>query len=161
MKYLKPYKIFESFEVHDPTSILQTDDNSNEIIDIIKDRLIDLSDDGYDMNIYLRSIKYPNSGPSINYSFKPTGLKEISVRIERHNFAWFYIRDILDYINSLASHMNSNYNISIDVCYSMKYIDVPRKVGDSYLDVIRTMGDSYVEGVELTFHQRKSPKVEI
>jgi len=161
MKYLKSYKIFESFQVHDPTSILQTDDSSNEVVDIIKDRLIDLSDDGYNMDIYLRSIKYPNSGPSVNYSFKPTGLKEISVRIEKHDFTYFYIRDVLDYINSLASHINSNYNISIDVCHSQKYIDVPRRFGDTYLDVIRTMDKSYVKGVELTFHQRKSPKVEI
>lgn len=163
MKHLKRYN--ESFQVYGDKTIDGTNDESiSEIVDIIKDRLIDLSDDGYSIDVYVRNVIQTGSGP---YSVFPTGKKEISVRIEKPPYGlvskgtYFYVRDILDSIESLISNMSSNFNVSIDACYSTRYVKIPRKFGDTYIDAIRTMGDSYVNGIDLTFHQRKSPKAEI
>lgn len=158
MKYLSTYKKYN--EAIDIVNKQCTIDHGD-VIDIIKDRLVDLDDDGFDISVMCSEHVDPlSNNPST---------KQIRVMIERPTTVsgldmpttksyYFSIKEVLDDIVSLASHINNEYNLSIDVCYSTKYLGISKSFGESYINALKNMGDVRVLGIELTFHQRKIPK---
>lgn len=147
---MKHLSIFEDFDVFGGFGSYDKI-HSQEIVDVIVDRLCGLSDDGFNIVI------------STGYSTSKPDMKEILVRIEKSDKtrSTFYIKEILDDLVSLISHINNEYNVSVSVCHSNRYVDIPKRIGDTYIDKLMEMSHYYVLGIQLKFHQRKNPKIDI
>ncbi len=158
MNHLKTYNIFEKeinedFNVYPwsgvgPDNIYGRHDviHSPEVVDIIKDRLTGLSDDGFNIDI--------KTGYKVVRSKLPSHVKEIVVRIKNHD-SLFSIKEVLDDIVALSSHINNEYTLSIDISFGQKYLPIPKLFAESYIDRLKKMFDSNVVGIELTFHKRR------
>jgi hypothetical protein len=158
MKYLSTYnKYNESIDIVNRQCAIDHGD----VIDVIKDRLADLDDDGFDISVMCSEHVDPLS--------KNPSTKQIRVRIEKSTTIsgldmqttkshYFSIKEVLNDIDSLTSHINNEYNLSIDVCYRTRYLSISKSFGESYINALKNMGDARVFGIELIFHQRKIPK---
>ena len=140
MRYLKTYKIFESFTFHG----WSYEDLENKgilgDIDIIKDRLIDLDDNEFEIV----------SSYSHYHNF-------ITVRIERPP-GRFFIYEVLGDIKSLVSHMDDRYTLDVKINFNDKYYPLNKIIGKTHLEQLHYLSSNPVRGITLEFHRRKAER---
>lgn len=127
MKYLKGYKIFES-------------SNDKELLEDIKDLLVDLEDQGFYVNVFKRRVDYSTTSEDILVSIYKE--KRPDPNISLYTLGIFEYSDVEYYVNRLINFMEKNNyilrgdledNIKLDTRYT-----VTRNTRSSYSQVIAT-----------------------
>ena len=136
-QFLRSYESFSSDS--DAWQIYKPSYNVEEFEDIIKGRLIEIDDNGFDINV------------SYNY-------KSITVRIEKPQKR-FLLSEILEDVMSLISHMNSGWGLSVGVKFDPNngynnIIKLNYGYVEGYIDQLKYLSTNYVNGIMLEFHQR-------
>ena len=142
MKHIKKY---EGFSINTDSRKNDNFEPNDPVLDIIRDRLIDLSDD------YQCSINKRRSLISVKIEKLP-----IYDNIPRVRFC---ISDILDDIIPLISHMDSEYNLSVGLLYGISYMNVTKIINKTYIQQLEDIKYSKIYGIKLSFFKRWVPKV--
>jgi hypothetical protein len=142
MKHIKKY---EGFSINTDSERTYNFEPNDPVLDIIRDRLIDLSDD------YQCSINKRRSFISVKIEKLPIYDNKPRVR--------FCISDILDDIIPLISHMDSEYNLSVGLLYGISYMNVTKIIDKTYIQQLEDIKYSKIYGIQLSFFKRWVPKV--
>ena len=143
MKHIKKY---EGFSINTDSGKNDNFEPNDPVLDIIRDRLIDLSDD------YQCSINKRRSLISVKIEKLPI-YDNIPPRVR------FCISDILDDIIPLISHMDSEYNLSVGLLYGISYMNVTKIINMTYIQQLEDIKYSKIYGIQLSFFKRLVPKV--
>lgn len=144
---IKSYESFSSDSDLWYSNQHKPDYNLEEYEDIIKDRLVELDDNGLNVKV-----KY-------NYN-------SISIRIEKPQKR-FLVKEALEDVISLISHMSDEWDLEVSIKFdpnnSYNKINKIMKLnyvydGEGYVDQLRYLSTNYVNGIELNFYQRKNTK---
>ena len=146
MKYLKTYN--ESFEI---SNLEHCYKDHGDVIDIIKDRLIELDDRGFDIGV--------SCSNKVNVKSNIHS-KVICVRIKGHKSPnRFFIHEILSDILPLISHLNNEYSLGVKLCHDTRYHDMVKIIGKTHIEQLENMKYQPVAGIELDFYKRKEDRV--
>ena len=103
MRYLKTYKLFESYFKSD-------------FIDDIKDLTLDLSDEGFE--VYVHEVDYTPTD-------KSGSIKAIAVDLKPSNmFSWSDIKDSVERIEEYCWRKDEGYEIDVEVVSDDEFIDL-------------------------------------
>lgn len=140
---IKSYESFSSDSDLWYSNQHKPDYNLEECEDIIKDRLVELDDNGLNVKV-----KY-------NYN-------SISIRIEKPQRR-FLVKEALEDVISLISHMSTEWDLEVSIKFdpnnSYNKINKIMKLnygydGEGYVDQLRYLSTNYVNGIELNFHKK-------
>lgn len=149
MKHLKKYN--ESFNIYTDKDTFYN--QHGDYADIIKDRLLELDDKGFYINVGSSVNTYADDRPS-SYS--------ITVTIEKSNNRGgyspnrFFVNEILDDVISLVSNMNKEYSLSVMISHDRKYHKMVKIIGKTHIEQLENMAYQPINGLQLTFHRRKT-----
>ena len=146
MKHLKTYEGFISKikNLLIPKEEPKEKISAGEIKTLIEDRLIELKDNGFSVNVLEgesneRKLikKYDIAQRGVDISFDDKLTKNFEVIIERHPINDFNIDEVKDSVLSLFDMLNDEYN---GITKSITYFEKSEKIniGSSYLDHLAT-----------------------